>query len=270
MPIPALAPDLTEAPTLAHATKQYTWTSFHKYDLPNHDVTSMPANDIEVVKNFVVDHGYSGFCVWAGTAYIKKADHQLTSDDLQSLGFLSTVVFYIPVPVEDPIEVFDEALKATSTTTIATAPPAWTTSTTTTSAPRRQCLYGHDCYNRNPQHKRDFSHPGDADWHGAGRDTSAQTTTVTTQFVHMPRRQCMFGHECYNKNPQHKRDFSHPGDADWQGAGQADIAKATTPAQTKAPTPALATVPTQPEWVVGQKIEVQSGNGSWTRCEASV
>jgi hypothetical protein len=144
----------------------------------------MPADDIEAVKNFVVDQGYSGFCVWAGTAYIKKADHQLTNGDLQSLGFLSTVVFYLPVPVEDPFDVFGEAPKTTSTTTIATTPTTWTT--TTTSAPRRQCRYGHGCYNKNPQHKRDFSHPGDADWHGADKADPAKATTPAEAIMPTP------------------------------------------------------------------------------------
>jgi len=57
---------------------------------------TMPAEDIEGVKKVVIDQGYSGFAVWAGTAYLKKADHQLTEKDLQDMGFMSSVTFYLP------------------------------------------------------------------------------------------------------------------------------------------------------------------------------
>jgi len=30
---------------------------------------------------------------------------------------------------------------------------------------RRRCKYGKDCYRRNPEHKKEFRHPNDEDWH---------------------------------------------------------------------------------------------------------
>jgi hypothetical protein len=86
------------------AMNQCTWTTIAQYDFPDHDAGTMPANDIEAVKKFVIDQGYSGFCVYAGTAYLKKADRQLTSSDLQSMGFMSTVTFYLPTRVSQEVE----------------------------------------------------------------------------------------------------------------------------------------------------------------------
>jgi hypothetical protein len=33
----------------------------------------------------------------------------------------------------------------------------------------------------------------------------------------MKRTQCQHGEKCFRKNPEHKAQFSHPGDADWNG-----------------------------------------------------
>ncbi|XP_041987230.1 aprataxin and PNK-like factor isoform X1 [Aricia agestis] len=58
--------------------------------------------------------------------------------------------------------------------------------------PRERCMYGANCYRRNPAHFTQFSHPNDADW-GAG--------------VQAP---CPFGAACGRRDPRHYRDHTHP------------------------------------------------------------
>ncbi|CAK1586515.1 unnamed protein product [Parnassius mnemosyne] len=59
--------------------------------------------------------------------------------------------------------------------------------------PRRErCMYGANCYRKNPQHKAQFSHPSDADW-GAG-----------------VRAPCPYGLACARRDPRHWRDHTHP------------------------------------------------------------
>ncbi|XP_039755346.1 aprataxin and PNK-like factor isoform X1 [Pararge aegeria] len=58
--------------------------------------------------------------------------------------------------------------------------------------PRERCMYGGDCYRRNPQHLAQFSHPRDADW-GPGE-----------------RGQCPYGAQCAKTDPRHWRDHEHP------------------------------------------------------------
>ncbi|XP_013134570.1 PREDICTED: aprataxin and PNK-like factor isoform X2 [Papilio polytes] len=57
---------------------------------------------------------------------------------------------------------------------------------------RERCMYGEKCYRKNPQHKAQFSHPGDADW-GAGA-----------------KAPCPWGYACARRDPRHWRDHSHP------------------------------------------------------------
>lgn len=45
---------------------------------------------------------------------------------------------------------------------------------------------------RNPNHKNNYSHPGDADYDEAD-----------------DREECPYGIKCYRKNPQHKAQFKH-------------------------------------------------------------
>ncbi|CAH2039884.1 unnamed protein product, partial [Iphiclides podalirius] len=61
-----------------------------------------------------------------------------------------------------------------------------------TNTKRERCMYGKDCYRRNPQHKARFSHPADADW-GAGAQA-----------------ECPYGYACARRDPRHWRDHSHP------------------------------------------------------------
>ncbi|KAG8235269.1 hypothetical protein J437_LFUL014269 [Ladona fulva] len=64
---------------------------------------------------------------------------------------------------------------------------------------RPSCKYGKDCYRRNPDHKKAFSHPGDPDY----EENSSSPASVDN------RPECRFGTSCYRKNPQHIRDFKH-------------------------------------------------------------
>ncbi|XP_026499950.2 aprataxin and PNK-like factor isoform X1 [Vanessa tameamea] len=58
--------------------------------------------------------------------------------------------------------------------------------------PRERCIYGVNCYRRNPQHLSQFSHPRDADW-GAGE-----------------RGACPYGAACRRPDPRHWRCHDHP------------------------------------------------------------
>ncbi|XP_069787881.1 aprataxin and PNK-like factor isoform X2 [Narcine bancroftii] len=63
---------------------------------------------------------------------------------------------------------------------------------------RRACVYGSNCYRKNPVHFQEFSHPGDADYEDplAGGEED-------------DKPQCPFGTACYRKNPQHKKEYKH-------------------------------------------------------------
>ncbi|XP_013188430.2 aprataxin and PNK-like factor isoform X1 [Amyelois transitella] len=57
---------------------------------------------------------------------------------------------------------------------------------------RERCMYGANCYRRNPIHKQEFSHPADPDW-GSG-----------AQGV------CPWGRACVRRNPAHWAQNTHP------------------------------------------------------------
>lgn len=56
---------------------------------------------------------------------------------------------------------------------------------------REPCRYGIKCYRKNPQHRAEFSHPGDPDY----KDDD--------------RPECPYGTECYRKNPLHWQTYKH-------------------------------------------------------------
>ncbi|EZA59034.1 Aprataxin and PNK-like factor [Ooceraea biroi] len=58
--------------------------------------------------------------------------------------------------------------------------------------PREKCTYGGRCYRRNPNHKKNCSHPGDPDYDEPD-----------------DREECPYGVKCYRKNPQHRAQFKH-------------------------------------------------------------
>ncbi|XP_045450767.1 aprataxin and PNK-like factor [Melitaea cinxia] len=58
--------------------------------------------------------------------------------------------------------------------------------------PRERCIYGANCYRRNPQHKDQFSHPSDPDW-GPG-----------------VRGVCPYGLTCSKRDLRHWRAHDHP------------------------------------------------------------
>ncbi|XP_052741817.1 aprataxin and PNK-like factor isoform X2 [Bicyclus anynana] len=57
---------------------------------------------------------------------------------------------------------------------------------------RERCMYGANCYRKNPGHQAQFSHPRDADW-GPGE-----------------RGVCPYGAACARTDPRHWRDHDHP------------------------------------------------------------
>ncbi|CAH0729460.1 unnamed protein product, partial [Brenthis ino] len=67
---------------------------------------------------------------------------------------------------------------------------------------RERCMYGANCYRKNPSHMAQFSHPRDADW-GAGA-----------------RGLCPYGAACAKRDPRHWRDHDHPPGAAPPAPGQ--------------------------------------------------
>ncbi|KAJ2944178.1 hypothetical protein O0L34_g18155 [Tuta absoluta] len=57
---------------------------------------------------------------------------------------------------------------------------------------RERCMYGANCYRRNPQHKVQFAHPSDADWGPGARGV------------------CPYGAACRKRDSRHWRDHDHP------------------------------------------------------------
>ncbi|XP_034368449.1 aprataxin and PNK-like factor isoform X2 [Arvicanthis niloticus] len=83
---------------------------------------------------------------------------------------------------------------------------------------RTSCMYGANCYRKNPLHFQHFSHPGDSDY---------GDEHVTDEGVTGDRPECPYGASCYRKNPQHKMEYRHSAlparvslDEDDDGAGQ--------------------------------------------------
>ncbi|KAL2774012.1 aprataxin and PNK-like factor [Daubentonia madagascariensis] len=65
---------------------------------------------------------------------------------------------------------------------------------------RTSCMYGANCYRKNPVHFQHFSHPGDSDYGGV---------QITGQDETDDRPECPYGASCYRKNPQHKIEYRH-------------------------------------------------------------
>ncbi|XP_054100853.1 aprataxin and PNK-like factor isoform X3 [Callithrix jacchus] len=65
---------------------------------------------------------------------------------------------------------------------------------------RTSCMYGANCYRKNPVHFQCFSHPGDSDYGGV---------QIVGQDKTDDRPECPYGPSCYRKNPQHKIEYRH-------------------------------------------------------------
>lgn len=57
---------------------------------------------------------------------------------------------------------------------------------------REKCIYGTRCYRKNPNHKTNYSHPGDRDYDEVDN-----------------REECPYGVKCYRKNLRHKAQYKH-------------------------------------------------------------
>ncbi|ESP03210.1 hypothetical protein LOTGIDRAFT_171695 [Lottia gigantea] len=69
-----------------------------------------------------------------------------------------------------------------------------------------ECPYGVNCYRKNPQHLKDFSHnsPSVA---STSRDSNGVSASSSTSATLPP---CKYGAKCYRKNLMHFAEFSHP------------------------------------------------------------
>ncbi|XP_069624841.1 aprataxin and PNK-like factor isoform X1 [Ranitomeya imitator] len=78
--------------------------------------------------------------------------------------------------------------------------PTSTQNTQQSPKKRVPCMYGDQCYRKNPVHFQEFSHPGDSDY----RDVENGS-----QDDNDDRPECPYGTDCYRKNPQHKLEYKH-------------------------------------------------------------
>ncbi|UJR11097.1 hypothetical protein I4U23_015279 [Adineta vaga] len=63
---------------------------------------------------------------------------------------------------------------------------------------RRPCRYGRECYNVESDHRREFIHSGDSDFHiGLGN----------SQFE---KAKCRYGSDCFRHDFEHRKKYSHP------------------------------------------------------------
>jgi len=58
-------------------------------------------------------------------------------------------------------------------------------------------------YRLNPQHKTEFSHPGDQDYEEEDRQCTSSTD------VNGNKPPCWYGTRCYRRNKEHLENFSH-------------------------------------------------------------
>ncbi|XP_073528289.1 aprataxin and PNK-like factor [Phyllobates terribilis] len=65
---------------------------------------------------------------------------------------------------------------------------------------RVPCMYGEQCYRKNPVHFQEFSHPGDSDYCDVENGSQDDNDD---------RPECPYGTDCYRKNPQHKLEYKH-------------------------------------------------------------
>mmetsp|Transcript_21865 Transcript_21865/g.85686 ORF Transcript_21865/g.85686 Transcript_21865/m.85686 type:complete len:758 (-) Transcript_21865:2367-4640(-) len=119
------------------------------------------------------------------------------------------------------------------------------------------CKYGAQCKRKNPQHFKQFSHPGDEEeektpqagskrLHSVANDDDDATQPMPLKKAKFaveeedddtenlnagsvdddsaaaqpppPRRACKYGAGCYRREKAHKAQFAHPGDADYQSS----------------------------------------------------
>lgn len=86
--------------------------------------------------------------------------------------------------------------KAVSNDDISLSPPP----SQQTPKKRIPCMYGEQCYRKNPTHFQEFSHPGDSDYCDVENGSQDDNDD---------RPECPYGTDCYRKNPQHKLEYKH-------------------------------------------------------------
>ncbi|KAM4042334.1 aprataxin and PNK-like factor [Anomaloglossus baeobatrachus] len=78
--------------------------------------------------------------------------------------------------------------------------PTSTQNTQQSPKKRVPCMYGEQCYRKNPVHFQEFSHPGDSDYYDVENGNHDDDDD---------RPECPYGTDCYRKNPQHKLEYKH-------------------------------------------------------------
>lgn len=68
------------------------------------------------------------------------------------------------------------------------------------------CPYGAKCYRKNPQHFKEYSHPGTSSKHDSS--PPLKSSKSADESVKLPP--CKYGASCYRKNLLHFAEFSHP------------------------------------------------------------
>ncbi|CAF1082075.1 unnamed protein product [Rotaria sordida] len=68
---------------------------------------------------------------------------------------------------------------------------------------RRPCRYGRNCYNHDADHRKNFAHPGDSNYHVPGGASSRP----------LEKQECRYGADCYRVDADHLNKYAHPIDS---------------------------------------------------------
>jgi len=88
-----------------------------------------------------------------------KIDAQKRKPDEDAAGNDSKKPKVVNIDDDDDVQIV--SVKGPQTTNTNTNTNVTTTSTPSSSTTKQPCQYGARCYRKNPQHLKEFSHPGD-------------------------------------------------------------------------------------------------------------
>uniref|UniRef100_W5NGF4 Aprataxin and PNKP like factor n=1 Tax=Lepisosteus oculatus TaxID=7918 RepID=W5NGF4_LEPOC len=137
----------------------------------------------------------------ADNGRIRREDEHIEESDKVS-GRLSDdeELRHVPAGKSDPHSKSREVDLSDSEATGSSGSASPMMAGTSRKQPRNPCMYGTNCYRKNPVHFQEFSHPGDSDY----EEKSAVSDDASDC-----RPECPYGTDCYRKNPQHRKEYRH-------------------------------------------------------------
>jgi len=88
--------------------------------------------------------------------------------------------------------------------------------------PRISCRHGRECYRHDPDHREEFSHPGDSDYHSSnhlekqkcryGEDCFRIDIAHRQKYAHPNKQKCRYGEDCFRTDIAHRQKYAHPND----------------------------------------------------------